>query len=194
MKELLKAIEGKKEEAIQSYYEYLMQCDREGKEVDYFQLGVLHGESCAYKKCIKVIQQQLKKQEDLEITAQSEFDDFIKFLEILGVSDIIVVGMDADSENTHIKNQIKVGDYVKIVREELTYDKCAGWKILKGYETDYLWGSKPVRERTYKVLRIELVEYMLKTHGIALIQHPDTKQVYIIDIRGIEKVYLIRGK
>ena len=60
------------------------------------------------------------------------------------------------------------------------------WRGLKGYEQNYVEGREPEEGKNYMVLHTE-------PHGnkrcgdLALIQDPDTNQVFIINVRGIER-------
>lgn len=84
------------------------------------------------------------------------------------------------------KDEICVGDTVKVTdtgKQYTTYDK---WSGLLGYEQNFVYGSC-VRKDEYKVLRIKRHDDMLK-RTLALIQNPKTTQVFIINIEGIKKV------
>lgn len=84
------------------------------------------------------------------------------------------------------KDEICVGDTVKVTdtgKQYTTYDK---WSGLLGYEQNFVYGSC-VRKDEYKVLRIKRHDDMLK-RTLALIQNPKTTQVFIINIEGIKNV------
>lgn len=78
-----------------------------------------------------------------------------------------------------------IGSTVKVVDENRAcmYDECS--PILKGYETNYVMGKLPKRNKTYKLLRLE--KHVFSTRTVALIQNPNTTQVFIIYTEGIEK-------
>ena len=84
------------------------------------------------------------------------------------------------------KDEICVGDTVKVTdigKQYTTYNK---WSGLLGYEQNFVNGSC-VSKDEYKVLRIKKHDYMSK-RTLALIQNPKTTQVFIINIDGIKKV------
>lgn len=85
------------------------------------------------------------------------------------------------------KDEIRVGDTVKVTdgdRQYCLYDK---WSGLDGYKQNFVIGSYLNNEDEYKVLRIKKHDYMPK-RTLALIQNPKTTQVFIIGIDGIKKV------
>ena len=84
------------------------------------------------------------------------------------------------------KDEICVGDTVKVTdigKQYTTYNK---WSGLLGYKQNFVNGSC-VSKDEYKVLRIKEHDYMPK-RTLALIQNPKTTQVFIIGINGIKKV------
>ena len=86
---------------------------------------------------------------------------------------------------------LAVGDMVEVVDVGFNYSTFDTWKGLKGYEQNYVRHKGPVVNKKYKLLNLE-------KHGshvfedeskkiLALIQDPDTTQVFIINIQGIKK-------
>lgn len=85
------------------------------------------------------------------------------------------------------KDEICVGDTVKVTdigNQYTTYNK---WSGLLGYEQNFVIDSAVSKDDEYKVLRIKEHDYMPK-RTLALIQNPKTTQVFIINIDGIKKV------
>lgn len=84
------------------------------------------------------------------------------------------------------KDEICVGDTVKVTdigKQYTTYNK---WSGLLGYKQNFVNGSC-VSKDEYKVLRIKRHDDMLEL-TLALIQNPKTSQVFIINIKGLKKV------
>lgn len=84
------------------------------------------------------------------------------------------------------KDEICVGDTVKVTNTSKQYDLYDTWSGLLGYEQNFVIGSDVKNEDEYKVLRIKKHDRFAST--IALIQNPKTSQVFIINIDGIKKV------
>lgn len=84
------------------------------------------------------------------------------------------------------KDEICVGDTVKVTDSGKQYRTYGKWSGLNGYKQNFAHGSC-VSEDEYKVLRIKEHDYMPK-RTLALIQNPKTSQVFIINIKGLKKV------
>lgn len=85
------------------------------------------------------------------------------------------------------KEEICVGDTVKVTDTGKQYNLYGTWSGLLGYEQNFVRGSDVSKDDEYKVLRIKKHDYMSK-RTLALIQNPKTTQVFIININGIKKV------
>lgn len=85
------------------------------------------------------------------------------------------------------KDEICVGDTVKVTDTGKQYTTYYTWSGLDGYEQNFVIGSDVSKDDEYKVLRIKEHDYMPK-RTLALIQNPKTTQVFIINIKGIKKV------
>lgn len=85
------------------------------------------------------------------------------------------------------KDEICVGDTVKVTDTGKQYNLYGTWSGLLGYEQNFVRGSDVSKDDEYKVLRIKKHDYMSK-RTLALIQNPNTAQVFIINIGGIKKV------
>lgn len=85
------------------------------------------------------------------------------------------------------KDEICVGDTVKVTDTGKQYNLYGTWSGLLGYEQNFVRGSDVSKDDEYKVLRIKKHDYMSK-RTLALIQNPKTTQVFIINIGGIKKV------
>lgn len=85
------------------------------------------------------------------------------------------------------KDEICVGDTVKVTDTGKQYTAYYTWSGLDGYEQNFVIGSDVSKDDEYKVLRIKEHDYMPK-RTLALIQNPKTTQVFIINIKGIKKV------
>lgn len=84
------------------------------------------------------------------------------------------------------KDEICVGDTVKVINGSKQYDMYGTWSGLDGYKQNFVMGSDLNNEDKYKVLRIKKHDSF--NNIIALIQNPKTTQVFIIGIEGIKKV------
>lgn len=84
------------------------------------------------------------------------------------------------------KDEICVGDTVKVTNTSKQYHLYDTWSGLLGYKQNFVIGSDVKNEDEYKVLRIKKHDRFAST--IALIQNPKTTQVFIIGIDGIKKV------
>lgn len=84
------------------------------------------------------------------------------------------------------KDEICVGDTVKVTNTSKQYNLYDTWSGLLGYEQNFVIGSDVKNEEEYKVLRIKKHDRFAST--IALIQNPKTTKVFIIGIDGIKKV------
>lgn len=85
------------------------------------------------------------------------------------------------------KDEICVGDTVKVKDTGKQYKLYGTWSGLLGYEQNFVIDSDVSKDDEYKVLRIKKHDYMPK-RTLALIQNPKTTQVFIINIKGIKKV------
>lgn len=85
------------------------------------------------------------------------------------------------------KDEICVGDTVKVKDTGKQYNLYGKWSCLLGYEQNFVIGSDVKNEDEYKVLRIKEHDYILE-RTLALIQNPKTSQVFIINIKGLKKV------
>jgi hypothetical protein len=84
------------------------------------------------------------------------------------------------------KDEICVGDAVKVTDGGKQYYLYDTWSGLDGYKQNFVMGSDLNNEYEYKVLRIKEHDKLART--LALIQNPKTTQVFIIKIDGIKKV------
>lgn len=84
------------------------------------------------------------------------------------------------------KDEICVGDTVKVKDTGKQYKLYGTWSGLLGYEQNFVNGSC-VSKDEYKVLRIKRHDDM-RERTLALIQNPKTSQVFIINIKGLKKV------
>lgn len=85
------------------------------------------------------------------------------------------------------KDEICVGDTVKVTDTCSQYNLYGTWSGLLGYEQNFVRGSDVSKDDEYKVLRIKEHDY-IPERTLALIQNPKTTQVFIININGIKKV------
>lgn len=85
------------------------------------------------------------------------------------------------------KDEICVGDTVKVTDTGSQYNLYGTWSGLLGYEQNFVRGSDVSKDDEYKVLRIKEHDYILE-RTLALIQNPKTSQVFIINIKGLKKV------
>lgn len=84
------------------------------------------------------------------------------------------------------KDEICVGDTVKVKDTGKQYNLYGTWSGLLGYEQNFVIDSDVSKDDEYKALRIKKHDRFAST--IALIQNPKTTQVFIIGIDGIKKV------
>lgn len=85
------------------------------------------------------------------------------------------------------KDEICVGDTVKVKDTGKQYKLYGTWSGLLGYEQNFVIDSDVSKDDEYKVLRIKKHDCMPK-RTLALIQNPKATQVFIINIDGIKKV------
>lgn len=85
------------------------------------------------------------------------------------------------------KDEICVGDIVKVTYTGKQYKLYGTWSGLLGYKQNFVIDSDVSKDDEYKVLRIKEHDYMPK-RTLALIQNPNTAQVFIISINGLKKV------
>lgn len=84
------------------------------------------------------------------------------------------------------KDEICVGDTVKVTDGGKQYSLCDTWSGLDGYKQNFVMGSVLNKEDKYMVLRIKKHDRV--NNIVALIQNPKTTQVFIINVKGLEKV------
>ena len=84
------------------------------------------------------------------------------------------------------KDEICVGDTVKVTDTGKQYPTYDTWDGLLGYEQNFVTDSCVKEGDEYKVLRIKEHDRLART--LALIQNPKTTQVFIININGLKKV------
>lgn len=84
------------------------------------------------------------------------------------------------------KDEICVGDTVKVTDTGKQYTTYDTWSGINGYEQNFVRGSNVSKDDEYKVLRIKEHDRLART--LALIQNPKTTQVFIININGLKKV------
>jgi hypothetical protein len=89
------------------------------------------------------------------------------------------------------KDEICVGDTVKVTDSGKQYRTYGKWSGLNGYKQNFVYGSSVSTEDNYKVLAIKKHDDCYRDihdKTLALIQNPKTTQVFIINIKGIKKV------
>lgn len=84
------------------------------------------------------------------------------------------------------KDEICVGDTVKVTDAGKQYRTYGKWSGLNGYKQNFVMDSDLNKEDKYKVLRIKKHDRF--NDIVALIQNPKTTQVFIINIKGLKKV------
>lgn len=84
------------------------------------------------------------------------------------------------------KDEICVGDTVKVTDVGKQYYLYDTWSGLDGYKQNFVMGSDLNNEDEYKVLRIKEHDRLART--LALIQNSKTTQVFIINVKGLKKV------
>lgn len=96
LKELLEYAKIRKEKLIKDYYAYIMDCNRDNKEVCYFTLGRIQGKIDEQKDMIKVIEHIINTneeytQEDTNRYKKQDFQDVFDFLSRMGVADAMIL-------------------------------------------------------------------------------------------------------
>lgn len=89
------------------------------------------------------------------------------------------------------KDQICVGDTVKVTDSGEQYRIYGKWSGLNGYKQNFVYGSAVSTEDNYKVLAIKKHDDCYRDihdKTLALIQNPKTTQVFIINVEGLKKV------
>ena len=84
-------------------------------------------------------------------------------------------------------NTIEIGDIVEVINTGAVYSTYNYWSGLGKYRQNYVDAKSPDIDKKYKVLNISKHD-KFKERTLALIQDPDTTQVFIIGIEGIKKV------
>lgn len=84
------------------------------------------------------------------------------------------------------KDEICVGDTVKVTDGGKQYDTYDTWSGLDGYKQNFVRRSVLNKEDKYRVLRIKKHDRF--NDIVALIQNPKTSQVFIINLNGLKKV------
>lgn len=100
---------------------------------------------------------------------------------------VVLENYKPEKKETEKKDEICVGDTVKVKDTGKQYNLYGTWSGLLGYEQNFVIGSDVKNEDEYKVLRIKEHDYILE-RTLALIQNPKTSQVFIINIKGLKKV------
>lgn len=85
------------------------------------------------------------------------------------------------------KDEICVGDTVKVTDSGKQYRAYGKWSGLNGYKQNFVYGSAVSTEDNYKVLAIKKHDDCYNK-TLALIQNPKTSQVFIINVKGLKKV------
>lgn len=89
------------------------------------------------------------------------------------------------------KDEICVGDTVKVTDSGKQYRIYGKWSGLNGYKQNFVYGSSVSTEDNYKVLAIKKHDDCYRDihdKTLALIQNPKTSQVFIINVEGLKKV------
>lgn len=89
------------------------------------------------------------------------------------------------------KDEICVGDTVKVTDSGKQYRTYGKWSGLNGYKQNFVYGSSVSTEDNYKVLAIKKHDDCYRDihdKTLALIQNPKTSQVFIINLNGLKKV------
>ena len=81
---------------------------------------------------------------------------------------------------------IQVGDIVRVVNKGKTYPTFGSWTGLKGYEQNYKYEFIPTNGQIGKVINI--AKHDLMSPMLALVRMENSERVFIINIKGIEKV------
>jgi hypothetical protein len=104
--------------------------------------------------------------------------------ELLPKEYVVLEGYE-DCDQVKKFDEISAGDSVEVTDKGKTYSSYSRWAGLKDFKGNFVEGKQPNTNKKYKVLRVrkhETAERML-----ALIQDPDTTQVFIIGVDGIKK-------
>lgn len=85
-------------------------------------------------------------------------------------------------------NEIHVGDMVEVKDSGDCYSTYRSWSGLGNYVQNYVNGVPTKKGMVAKVLNIAKHDKSITGENLALIQNPNTSQVFIIGIYGIKKV------
>ena len=80
-----------------------------------------------------------------------------------------------------------IGDKVEVVYNGKACSYYSYWEGLKGYEQNFVNNKLPENGKTYKLLNLEKHGAGCGSDTYALIQNPDTTQVFIISVKGIKR-------
>lgn len=91
-----------------------------------------------------------------------------------------------EKEQEKDNSKIHVGDMVEVINSGDCYSTYRSWSGLGNYVQNYVNGVSAKKGMVAKVINIE--KHDIVRENIALIQNPNTSQVFIIGIDGIKKV------
>lgn len=113
------------------------------------------------------------------------FNDFIRQNPMFSTHVIEI--KDGDNVDELLKKhvEIKLGDNVAVINIGQTYTRYSTWTGLTDYKNHFVVGKDPIENKTYKVLNV--AKHNDKSCKLALIQDPDTTQVFIVGVDGLKK-------
>lgn len=89
--------------------------------------------------------------------------------------------------NLQLENsKFSLRSLIQIINTGEIYSTYYSWKGLDGYRDHFVNGDRPKKGKDYIFLREAPHENDFEGN-LALIQDPDTNQVFIINVRGIER-------
>jgi hypothetical protein len=133
LKELLEYAEIRKEKLIEEYYGYIMECDRNKKDICHFTLGRMQGKIDEQKEMIKVINQIIKENKPKKKYTRQDFQDVFDFLSRISENKTIVIGIELEEDKS--KNSLEeIATKLYSMCEDMDYQDYAEQKETEIYE------------------------------------------------------------
>ena len=125
LKELLKLVEERKEKAIEEYYGYMMDCDRNGTEIDSFKLGTFYGTVCEHKENIKLIESIIKENEPKKQYTRQDFQDVFDFLSRIKRNETKAIRIELYCEDTGENSLEEIAEKLYSMCQDMDYQDYA---------------------------------------------------------------------
>ena len=125
LKELLKLIEERKEADIKNYYDYIMECDRNGTEICHFTLGRIQGHIDEQKQMIKTIESIIKENEPKKQYKRQDFQDVFDFLSRIKRNETKAIRIELYCEDTSENSLEELAEKLYSMCQDMDYQDYA---------------------------------------------------------------------